>query len=285
MFIASAAETIAARVVLGAYGEPMARLQPEAYLHHLRDESARFRRVLAGTDPAARVPSCPDWDATDLLWHLGTVQHFWATIVTQRPQGPDDYVEPPRPEGHAAVLEFFDAGSARLLAALAEVDPAEEAWTWSADHTVGFTIRRQAHEALIHRVDAELAAGERTPLDAALAADGVEEVLDVMFGGSPPWGEFTPRERYVRIECTDTGDATWVQLGDFRGTGPDGTVHDGPDLRVVTAPATPAAATVGGPAAALDAWLWHRGDDAELRVEGDPAAYADFRACVDYPID
>ncbi|WP_244927873.1 maleylpyruvate isomerase family mycothiol-dependent enzyme [Nocardioides sp. W7] len=263
----------------------MARLRFEIYLQHLQRESARFRDVLAGCDPAAAVPSCPDWDAADLLWHLGTVQHFWATILDRRPQGPDDYAEPPRPGRHGEVLEFFDSGSARLVAAMTGADPVEEAWTWSTDHTVGFIVRRQAHEALIHRLDAELAAGRVTPLDAVLAADGVEEALDVMFGGQPPWGEFTPQERYVRVECTDTGDATWVQLGHFRGTGPDGTVHDGADLRVVPARSAPALATVSGPAAALDAWLWHRGDDGEIGVEGDRSAYADFRACVDVPIE
>ena len=36
---------------------------------------------------------------------------------------------------------------------------ASEAWTWSTDQTVGFIVRRQAHEALIHRLDAELTAG------------------------------------------------------------------------------------------------------------------------------
>ena len=39
-------------------------------------------------------------------------------------------------------------------------DPAEPAWTWSAEQTVGFTLRRQAHEALIHRLDAEQTAGD-----------------------------------------------------------------------------------------------------------------------------
>ena len=53
---------------------------------------------------------------------------------------------------------------------LEAADPAEEAWNWSDDHTVGFILRRQAHEALVHRVDAELAAGDRTDLDPLLAS-------------------------------------------------------------------------------------------------------------------
>ena len=70
------------------YGAEVTRLPAETYLDHIRTESARFREVLAGCDPAARVPSCPDWSAADLLWHLATVQRWWAEVVTARPSRP-----------------------------------------------------------------------------------------------------------------------------------------------------------------------------------------------------
>ena len=67
----------------------MTRLPFEQYLAHLETESRRFRDVMADCDPGARVPSCPDWDAADLLWHLGgEVQDFWAWVVSHRPQPP-----------------------------------------------------------------------------------------------------------------------------------------------------------------------------------------------------
>jgi hypothetical protein len=53
------------------------------YLDHLARESARFVAVLRDTAPGARVPSCPDWDADDLLWHLAEVQWNWGTIVRE----------------------------------------------------------------------------------------------------------------------------------------------------------------------------------------------------------
>ena len=49
----------------------------------LAANSNRFREVLAGVPAATRVPSCPDWAADDLLWHLTEVQSFWGTIVDQ----------------------------------------------------------------------------------------------------------------------------------------------------------------------------------------------------------
>ena len=70
---------------------------------HVQDESDRFGVVLANTDPASRVPTCPDWSAVDLLKHLIGVHQFWATVIgdrltaaevsefdTTRPALPDD---------------------------------------------------------------------------------------------------------------------------------------------------------------------------------------------------
>ena len=270
--------------VAGPRFDDMTRLSYDDYLRHLTADTARFRAVLADCDPHARVPSCPDWDAADLLWHLGEVQHFWATMVTQRPQGADDYTAPPRPDTYAGLLDFFDVGSVALLEALLAADPAEEAWTWSEEQTVGFIYRRQAHEALIHRLDAELTAGSVSPLDPVLAADGVQEALDVMFGAQPPWGTFTPQDRTVRVDATDTDDQVWVRLGRFTGTDTAGAEHDLDDIHVVVDPGLEPDAVVEGTAADLDAWLWHRGGDSAITVTGDRDAYDHFAACVNHPI-
>ena len=254
----------------------MTRLTHDDYLGHVRAESGRFREVLADCDLDAPVPSCPEWTAADLLWHLGAdVQHFWAWIVTHRPQGPDAYPEPARPDSSAGLFEAFDGANAELLVALESADPADRAWTWATEQTVGFIARRQAHEALIHRVDAELAAGTVTDLDPGLAADGVQECLAVIYGGCPPWGTFTPGQGLLRFDLTDGDEAIWVRLGRFTGTDPDGEYRDEDDLNVVPEPGTEPDAVVSGPAGPMDAWLWHRGDDTSLKT-GDEGGRWDF---------
>ncbi|WP_109508945.1 maleylpyruvate isomerase family mycothiol-dependent enzyme [Nocardioides speluncae] len=258
------------------------------YVDHIRTESARFRAVLTDCDPEARVPSCPDWNAGDLLWHLIGVQDHWATMVAGRPDAsPDSYTDPERPGTHAELLTLFDQTSARLTDALAGADPAEYAWTWNdSDQTVGFIIRRQAHEALIHRLDAELAAGAVTPLDAALAADGVHEVLGVMYGGCPPWGTFTPSDTAIRVDVTDTGDSMLVVFGRFTGTDEDGKSYDEDDINVVESLPGEPVATMSGTAEALDTWLWRRRRDAaDVEFGGDPETCDRFRALIDQPIN
>lgn len=264
----------------------MTRLESDAYLDHLRRESARFREVLTGCDPAARVPACPDWDAADLLWHLTGVQWFWSRIVLGETD-PEAVVERERPSSYAELLDLYDECSAALVDALAATEPAAPAWTWSTEQTAGFIFRRQAHEALIHRLDAELAAGDVTTLDPRLAADGVDEALDVMFGGTPPWGRFTPGEPLLRVDCIDTDDHVWVRLGIFAGTDPhSGTTYaDEADISVVDDPGVEPDCLISGPAAALDAWLWRRAGDEEIDVTGDRATYDAFRAIVDSPIN
>jgi uncharacterized protein (TIGR03083 family) len=257
------------------------------YLDHLRADSRRFRDVLADCDPAARVPGCPDWDADDLLFHLAGVQHFWSTIIRQRPEGPEKLAEPERPDSREGLLAFFDTSSAALVAALEEADPAERAWSWAPEQTVGFTFRRQAHEALIHRLDAEQTAGAVTPLDPVLAADGVVEVLSVMYGGAPAWGTFTPGEGLVRFDVGGLDEPVLVRLGTFDGTDPEsGTTYaDDPDLNVVPDDGTEPDVVVTGDAAKLDAWLWRRVDDSGITVAGDEQVYTRLREIVNQPIN
>jgi len=257
------------------------------YLDHLARESARFRAALAGVPDDTRVPSCPDWDAVDLLWHLAGVQWFWGEVVERRvTDGAAAHeLEATRPDDRAGIEAAYDDASARLGTVLAGNAPDTAVWTWADDHTVGFIRRRQAHEALIHRVDAELTCGDRTPLDQALADDGVDEVLRVMYGGEPSWGEFAPGDgQTVRFEATDTG-TTWVAtLGRFSGTDPDGdtSYSDEPDMRIAgTDDGSPTAVTVRGTAADLDLWLWHREPLGPIERTGDDAVLAELARTVE----
>lgn len=169
--------------------------------------------------------------------------------------------------------------------------PAEEAvWTWGEDHSVGFILRRQALEALIHRIDAEQTSGRPSQTDALLAADGVLEVLDVMYGGAPAWGCREPSEQLLRVDVTDTGHQFWIRPGTFSGVDPgtgDELVAER-DLQVVDAPADADLepdAVVDGSAEKLLTWLWHRDDRAGVSMTGDPEVLAHVLGVLEHPID
>lgn len=263
------------------------------YLDHLAHDSARFREVLRDADPALQVPTCPDWTADDLLWHLAEVQWFWSRVVG----GPlTDQAEvfglerPERPADHAGLLTFFDRSSAELQQALATTPPETPAWTWSQEQTAGFTRRRQAHEALIHRLDAELTTGQRTALDPGLCADGVLEALAVMYGGHPLWGTFTPEDgQLVALQATDTGEEWLITLGRFTGHHPEADKDiDEEDLGVLderVGDGTDPVATISGTTADLDAWLWHRPTVGQLTRSGQQDTLARLEAILSQPLD
>ena len=265
---------------------PALALPHHTYLEHLARESRRFRDVLAAADLDATVPSCPDWTARDLLDHLTGVQWHWGTVVRERITEDGELDPPPFPREREPLLAAYDEASAALQAALRDTDPATEVWMWADDKRVGFIARRQALEAAVHRMDAELAAGlPVTPVDPALAADGVLEVLDVMYGGCPPWGSFDPTGPHLVVRCSDTGDEVPVVLGRFTGTDPDGTAYDEDDLSVRSAsPDAEASAVITGTADDLLAWLWHRRGRERISLTGDDTTIAAATGLLDAAI-
>ena len=256
------------------------------YLDHLARESARFASALRSAPSDARVPTCPDWNADDLLWHLGEVQWFWGTIVRD---GVDadaaDQVKPPRPANRPGLEEFYWSASRELSTALANTPPQTPAWTWADDKTVGFIRRRQAHEALIHRLDAELTAGTRSAMDPRLSADGVDEVLRIMYGGDlPDWGAFDSDEgNTLRIHATDTDDSWFCTVGHFSGTDPmsQRSYNRQPGIHVAEKDEGAASAsTLAGTAADLDCWLWARPTLAPVDRSGNSAVISAFDAII-----
>ena len=111
------------------------------FLARLRPDSARFREVLS---PPIPVPSCPGWDAAELLWHLSEVQDFWGAIVRDRLDEPERAEELSRAADDEAQLAQFDGCSTGLADALAAAPDDTAIRTWfPADQTAGFVRRRQ----------------------------------------------------------------------------------------------------------------------------------------------
>jgi predicted lipid carrier protein YhbT len=125
-----------------------------------------------------------------------------------------------------------------------------------------------AQETVIHRVDAELAAGlPVSPIPDDLALDGVDEVLERFLAyGSRMWQEDFGKllddldGRAVRVVA---GDRSWVAA----------MANDG----VTVSAHGDSAASVSGAPQPLLLWLWRRAGDADVAVDGDAALVAKLR--------
>jgi uncharacterized protein (TIGR03083 family) len=250
---------------------------------HIQDESDRFGVVLTTTDPASRVPTCPDWNAVDLLKHLIQVHQFWAAVIGDRLTGTAvtdfETTRPELPDDPAELLDLRRDATAKLLTALTDRDPSEQAWSWfPGDQTVDFTWRMQTHEATMHRVDAELTAGlPISRIDPAMAADGIDHVVNVMWAWVPADVERRITGT-IELRATDTGRSWLVKTIRWSGQAWDQTFND--QIGCERAEAGRADATVTGTAEDLDLLVWTRADRAVVRA-GDPHALNEFQAVLD----
>src|SRR5258705_2040441 len=99
----------------------------------IRAEARRFADVLAATAPDARCPTCPEWSASDLLWHVDVVHQFWASVLardvsTDADVAAIDRAAPVRPDNTADLLAVREQATTALLEQLDRLDDAEPRW-------------------------------------------------------------------------------------------------------------------------------------------------------------
>lgn len=245
----------------------------------IRAESQRLADVLAATEPEAPCPTCPDWNALDLLWHLTEVHWFWSQILardarTDGDVGAIEQAKPDRPTVVADLLALRADSTEALLNQLASLSDAEPRWSWwPPEQTVGFTRRMQTYEATMHRVDAELTARIPVgPMASDVATGAVDHAVDVMWAWQPEGATYV-RDAVVEFVAADTGAHWLVEVGRWAA---DGFGSDRPRAqRAVEGGAT---AVVTAPVADLALWSWTRGGS--VSVTGEPSAVAALESVV-----
>lgn len=235
-------------------------MENKRLLECLDSDFARLREVAAGADLTARVPSCPDWNVTDLVRHVGAV--YLHKVECMR-LGSHPQPWPPAEIAEEEPVALLDRAYAALAAEFATREPESEAFTWfGPDQTVGFWIRRMAHETAIHRVDAELAAGAPiAAIPADLAYDGIDEFLVAFV----EYGSRTWPDEFAEVLASEDGRAVRVETADEAWL-----IRPTPELvEVRRSGVDTAEAVVRGEPANLLLWLWNRGGDDTVTMSGD----------------
>ncbi|WP_330460083.1 maleylpyruvate isomerase family mycothiol-dependent enzyme [Streptomyces sp. NBC_00820] len=202
----------------------MTLLAHDRYCDEIAYQVGRLRDVVtSGADLSATVPTCPDWSLEQLVRHVGGALRWVDTLVRARAQEniPREEVPDwagPEERGDAAALEKWlgEAGES-VVAALREAGPDVAVWTWMGLLTTGFWARRMTHETAVHHADAALAAGLPYEIASEVAADALDESLELTLRVLPLRGrDEALREgpaRSVHLHATDTGaalDAEWL---------------------------------------------------------------------------
>jgi uncharacterized protein (TIGR03083 family) len=246
-------------------------METSRYLDCLARDHALLRSAVAAAGLEAPVPSCPGWTVADLASHVGEVYLHKATVMRD-----DTWPDLWPPAEHAGLppLALLDDGYRELTAEFAARSPDDPAPTWyEPEQTVGFWIRRMAQETVVHRMDAQLAAGAPvTPAPDDLAADGVDEVLKRFLAyGSEQWPDEYASLKGGHLATGDGADTVVVTAGQaswtVRPTRASVTVTDGR--------ADGARAEVAAAPDAMLRWLWGRAREDVVTVTGDEdwAAY------------
>jgi len=215
----------------------------------------------AGLD--APVPTCPDWTVADLARHQGRVYHWVATIVGEKAQEYVDRKSLAEQAERSEPLSWLESGAGKVLEVFAQTDPETTVWNWidGGPGPVRFWFRRMAHETVIHRADAESAAGRVSPVEPPeLASDGIDEFLQFLPLKAAGGVDFAALAGSYHFHTTDV-PGEWVVVFD----------GDGVTIRREHAKADIA---IRGTASDLELFLYNRGGRDGLEIFGDEAGVA-----------
>ena len=174
---------------------------------------------LDGADVTVPVPTCPGWNVSQLARHVDGGQRWARDIVAARA------VEPPSDvalrdlsgatdDDPVTLSASLTEAAAALAATLKAAGPDARMWCPVGDGGSAFYARRFAYETALHRADAALALGMEYTLNPDVAADGIDEWMEL--GCLPfhfevhPWmRELLAPGRTIGLHATDT-NAHWL---------------------------------------------------------------------------
>lgn len=163
-----------------------ALLEHDRYCTEILEQTRLFGQAIASTDQGTTVPTCPEWTLRDLVAHLGVAHRWAAELVRRRADSflPTEEVpdtDPPQDASSQELAAWLSAGAEHLVEQLRTVAPDTPVWNWMPTaQRADCWGRRMAHETAIHRVDAVRAGGGEFTMATDLAADCLNEWLELI---------------------------------------------------------------------------------------------------------
>jgi uncharacterized protein (TIGR03083 family) len=251
----------------------------DRYFSEIAGSTAILADLVSTGDLASPIPTCPEWTLRKLGAHVGRAHRWAALIVSTRSAEFIPFRSVPDgkfPDEQAEAAAWLTAGAELLTAAVSEAG-AVPVWAFVRQAPAPFWARRMAHETLVHRADAQLAAGQQVQIAPDLAADAIDEWLEVM---SPLMGQPDPRAAALPV-----GARLHVHAKDDGQSGPcEWLVSHGTDGVMVQHEHAKADVAVTGPADRLLLMLLRRlpADDPSVTVHGDPELLAAWLAATQF---
>jgi uncharacterized protein (TIGR03083 family) len=183
------------------------------YVSIISDESSRIVSAYE-LDRQAAIPWSDRWTVATVARHVAATHHVVADIVRGRPDADfglfSDLQTPPKDSPE--FVDWSRSGTASLLEQLSSVPADDECWSWfEPGRRVGWWARRMAHEAVVHRSDTDAAQGRELSVASDVAADGIDEFLDV-FVAAARTAHDAPAGPTVSFECSDRNERWWLDL-------------------------------------------------------------------------
>ncbi|OZM81993.1 maleylpyruvate isomerase family mycothiol-dependent enzyme [Pseudonocardia sp. MH-G8] len=146
----------------------------------LREETEAFADAVAGLDPHAPVPTCPEWRVRDLVGHIGQAHRWSAELVRTRAAAPVPDPRAAEPGDPQRWPVWLRDGADELVSAVVDGDPATPVWTFLGERPAVFWLRRMLADTSVHHADAALAARVGFAIAPDLAADTISEGLGLI---------------------------------------------------------------------------------------------------------
>ena len=160
------------------------------------EQAGRSLIASAEKDLDATVPTCPGWNNLELLNHMKMVWWFGASQINA---GNENERAVPSDEMKNSPLEQLE----NLLNEFQDNDFSSPCWSWTTNKTVGFWVRRMAHENTVHNWDTEGTLDTRSSISTLLALDGIEEKL-FMYPADTNFPDAS-----IHLHCTDC-EGEWM---------------------------------------------------------------------------